>query len=264
MKQIHWFLLIILGTLMFMMPSLGLEPYVANSLQLFVYVIILTRGKRKGIENLSEAIDLPLVERIADCPENLNLECSIFKTLLDTNKGNCQKAIEKAVLGNINGHLIEKAFDTWRSTEKTTNILMKLVSSLFAKDALSAKKVLKNYIVILRENELLKNERRALLSEARFRARIMLIVSSSLMGFLSAINPFLKVFSILSQGLNLQQDPSQVISLFLYVLSITILVYHSIAFKKLFRTLLFSVISFTTSFLLFSNIINMFVNHIPN
>lgn len=242
---------------MFLMPLFKLDLYVANSIQLLAYTLILTRREKSMNEDLSEKTNLTLIGKIADCPENLNLENSIFKILSDTEwrKSN-PEVFEKAVCNNINGHLVEKTLNSYCGvSDRTNRLLMRLASSLFAKDAISAKKILGSYIVILRENEILKNERRALFSEARFRARIMLIISASLMGFLSAVNPILNMSSMLSPNLGLQQGPSQLISLFLYIISVSILVHRSLAYRKLIKTLLYSVASFAVSFLIFNSII---------
>ncbi len=252
--------------LMFLMPFLKLGLYVANSIQLLAYTLILTRRKKSMGEDLSEKTNLTLIGKIADCPENLNLENSVFKILSDTGwKKSNPEIFEKAVYNNINGHPVEEALDSYyRFSDKANRLLMRLTSSLFTKDAVSAKKILGSYIVILRENEILKNERKTLFAEARFRARIMLIVSASLMGFLSAENPILNMSSMLSPNLGLQQDPSQLISLFLYLISVSILVHRSLAYKRLVKTLLYSTASFTLSFLVFSNIIGTLITPISN
>jgi len=252
--------------LMFLMPFLKLGLYVANSIQLLAYTLVLTRRKKSIGEDLSEKTNLTLIGKIADCPENLNLENSIFKILSDTGwrKSN-PEVFEKALYNNINGHPVEEALDSYYGfSDKANRLLMRLTSSLFTKDAVSAKKILGSYIVVLRENEILKNERKTLFAEARFRARIMLIVSASLMGFLSAVNPILNISSVLSPNLGLQQDPSQLISLFLYLISVSILVHRSLAYKRLVKTLLYSTASFTLSFLVFSNIIGTLITPISN
>ena len=74
------FLVIGVWSLAFLMPVLKLKPYVACSIQLLVYTLILTRRRKDDGENLAEAVDLTLIGRLADCPENLNLESSVFKT----------------------------------------------------------------------------------------------------------------------------------------------------------------------------------------
>lgn len=251
---------------MFLMPFLKLGPYVANSIQLLAYTLILTRRENSRNEGLSKKTDLTLIGKIADCPEKLNLENSVFRTLTDVNREKVNPGVfEKAVCNNINGHPIEKTLGSYYDvSDRTNRLLMRLASSLFTKDAVSAKKILGSYVVILRENEILKNERRTLFSEARFRARIMLIVSASLMGFLSAVNPILNMSSVLSPNLGLQQDPSQLISLFLYLISVSILVHHSLAYERLVKTLLYSMASFTLSLLLFSSIIGTLITPISN
>lgn len=252
--------------LMFLMPFLKLGLYVANSIQLLAYTLILTRREKGRSEDLSKKTDLTLIGKMADYPENLNLENSVFRTLTDVDWGKGNPGVfEKAVCNNINGRPIEKTLDSYyEASDKTNRLLMRLTSSLFTKDAVSAKKILGSYVVILRENEILKNERRTLFSEARFRARIMLIVSASLMGFLSAVNPILNMSSMLSPNLGLQQDPSQLICLFLYLISVSILVHRSLAYKRLVKTLLYPMASFTLSFLVFSSVIGTLITPISN
>ncbi len=264
MKRLYLLLIIGLGTLAFLMPFLKLKPYVANSMQLLAYTLILAQKEKSDIENLSRKVDLTLVEKIADCPENLNLEDSVFKTLLDSNsKADYYGLFEKAVRYNINGRPVDETFNFCSNTlDKTSRLLIRLVSSLFAKDAVSAKKILGSYVSLLKENETLKNERRALFSEARFRARIMLVVSASLMGFLSAAAPVLNTFSMFSLNPILQQDPSQPLSLFLYMISISLLVHRSLACKTLAKTLFYSASSFIVSFLLFNSMIGGFAAQI--
>lgn len=242
---------------MFLMPFLKLDLYVANSMQLLVYTVILTRREKGKDEDLSEKTNLTLIGRMADCPENLNMENSILSILSDTDgRKNQLDVFEKAVRNNINGHPVEETLDSYYGvSDRTNRLLMRLASSLFAKDAVSAKKILGSYVVILRENEILKNERRTLFSEARFRARIMLIASASLMGFLSAVNPILNISSVLSPNLGLRQGPSQFISLFLYLVSVSILVHRSLAYRRTVKTLFYSMTSFIASFLVFSSII---------
>jgi len=259
-----FFLVTGLGTLAFLMPVLKLKPYVAFSIQLLVYTLMMTRNKENNAENLSETVDLTLVGRLADSPENLNLEGSVFKTLSDPDlKTDYRGLFEKAMRNSINGYPMEKTLTSYSSgLSRTGRLLIRLASSLFVKDAVSAKKILKSYVVLLRENEALKNERRTLFSEARFRAMIMLVVSSSLIGFLSAATPILNAFSDFSATSVLQGDFSQLISLFLYVLSVSILVHRSLAFRTLVKTILYSALSFAASFLVFNNIISSFTMRI--
>jgi hypothetical protein len=244
------------------MPFLKLDLYVANSIQLLAYTLILTRREKDKGEDLSEKAHLTLIGEIADSPENLNLENSIFRALDIDWKKDSLGVFEKAVYNNINGHPVEKTlYSSYGVPGKTDRLLIRLASSLFSKDAVSAKKILRNYVVILRENEILKNERRTLFSEARFRARIMLFVSASLMGFLSAANPILNVSFVLSPNLSMQQGPSQLISLLLYLVSVSILVHYSLAYRRMFKTLLYSMVSFVASFLVFNSIITTLIPH---
>lgn len=258
------FLIFGLGALAFLMPLLRLEPYVANSIQLLAYTLILTRKGEDDGEDLSRKVDLTLVEKMADCPENLNLEASVFKTLSDLDfKADYRWLFEKAVRDNINGRSVGETFNSCSGAlDKTGGLLIRLVSSLFAKDAVSAKRILRSYVLLLKENETLKNERRSLFSEARFRARIMLTVSASLMGFLSAAAPILNTFSTFSLNPVLQQDPSQPFSLFLYVLSISLLVHRSLACRRFSKTLVYSASSFMVSFLLFNSMMSGFVTQV--
>lgn len=260
MKNTSFFLVMGIGALAFLMPVLRLKPYVAFSIQLLVYTMILSQRKEDGAENLSETVDLTLVGRLADTPENLNFESSVFKTLSDLGfETDYYGLFEKALRSSINGHPVEKTLISHSGgLNRTGRLLIRLVSSLFTNDAVSAKKILKSYVILLRENEALKNERRTLFSEARFRARIMLIVSASLMGFLSAATPVLNVFSAFSATPVLQSDSSLLLSLFLYVLSISILVHRSLAFRNLVKTLLYSALSFAASFLVFNSMISGF------
>ncbi|MEM2929395.1 MAG: hypothetical protein QW797_00785 [Thermoproteota archaeon] len=260
MKRLHLLLVIGLGALAFLMPILRLKPYVANSIQLLAYTLILTRKEENCGEDLSRKADLTLVEKMLDYPENLNLEDSVFKTLLNVDfKTDYRWLFEKAVRDNINGRPVEETFSSCsKALDRTGGFLIRLVSSLFAKDAVSAKKILRSYVFLLRENETLKSERRTLFSEARFRARIMLSVSASLMGFLSAAAPVLNTFSTFSLNPVLQQDLSQPFSLFLYVLSVSLLVHHSLACRTLSKTLFYSASSFIVSFLLFNSVISGF------
>ncbi|MCX8183353.1 MAG: hypothetical protein N3F08_02905 [Crenarchaeota archaeon] len=260
MRKTSFFLVIGLGALAFLMPLLKLKPYVAFSIQLLVYTLILSQEKEGGAENLSVTADLTLMEKLADNPENLNLESSTFKTLSDLDfETDYRGLFEKAVYNSINGHLMEKTLISYSSgLDKTGRLLIRLASSLFAKNAVSAKKILKSYVILLRENEALKNERRTLFSEARFRARIMLIISASLMGFLSAATPVLNAFSAFSATPVLKSDFSLLLSLILYVLSISLLVHRSLAFRSLAKTMLYSALSFTASFLVFNSMISGF------
>lgn len=262
MKKKHLFLVAGLGALAFIMPILNLKPYVACSIQLLAYVLILT--KRDEDENLSRAVDLTLIERMTDCPEDLNLERSVFKTLSDLNfEADYREVLEKAVHESINGRPMEETFGSHsHALDEMGKLLIKLTSSLFTKDAVSAKKILRSYIFILKENEVLKNERRTLFSEARFRARIMLVISASLMGFISAAAPILSMLSMFSTKPILQYDLSQLISLFLYVLSISILVHRALAFRMLAKTVVYSMLGFIASFLIFGSIIGDFVARI--
>ncbi|MBO3753354.1 MAG: hypothetical protein FGF53_00500 [Candidatus Brockarchaeota archaeon] len=258
MRQTRFFLVMGLGALAFLMPVLKLKPYVAFSIQLLVYTLMLSQREDDGAENLSETVDLTLVGRLADNPENLNLESSVFKTLSDLDfETDYRDLFEKAVRRSVNGHPLEKTLIS-HSGElgQTGRLLIRLASSLFAKDAVSAKKILKSYVILLRENEALKNERKTLFSEARFRARIMLTVSASLMGFLSAATPVLNAFSAFSATPILQSDSSLLLSLILYVLSISILVHRSLAFRNLAKTILYSALSFAASFLVFNSMIS--------
>jgi len=254
-----------LGMLFFLMPVLKLKPYVACSIQLLAYTLILTRRGKNDDENLSKTVDLTLIGRMADSPENLNLESSVFKTLSDLSfETGYRSLFERAVRNSINGRSIEETLDSHSDElDETGRLLVRLVSSLFAKDAASAKKILGSYVFLLRENESLKNERRTLFSEARFRARIMLVVSASLIGFLSAAIPVLNTFSTFATKPVLRQDPSQPISLLLYMLSISMLVHRSLSFRKLAKTLFYSALSFTASFLVFSSMISSFASQIP-
>jgi len=260
LRKIRLLLVICFGSLAFLMPVLKLKPYVACSIQLLVYTLILTRRRKEDGENLAEAVDLTLIGRLADCPENLNLESSVFKTLSDSDLETEYRGLfEKAARRSINGHpVVETLVSRSSRLGKTGRLLIMLASSLFAKDAVSAKRILKSYVLLLRENEALKNERRTLFSEARFRARIMLIVSASLMGFLSAATPVLNTFSTFSPTPVSQSDPSQLLSLFLYVLSISILVHRSLAFRTLAKTMFYSAFSFAASFLVFNSMISSF------
>ncbi len=261
MRKTYFFLVMGIGTLAFLMPLLRLKPYVAFSIQLLVYTLMLSQRKEDGAENLSETVDLTLVGRLADNPENLNFEGSVFKTLSDLGfETDYRGLFEKALRRSINGHPVEKTLISHSSgLDQTGRLLIRLVSSLFTKDAMSAKKILKSYVILLRENENLKNERRTLFSEARFRARIMLIVSASLMGFLSAATPVLNALSAFSATPVLQSDSSLLLSLILYVLSISILVHRSLAFRNLAKTMLFSALSFAASFLVFNGMISSFM-----
>lgn len=261
MRKTYFFLVMGIGTLAFLMPLLRLKPYVAFSIQLLVYTLMLSQRKEDGAENLSETVDLTLVGRLADNPENLNFEGSVFKTLSDLGfETDYRGLFEKALRRSINGHPVEKTLISHSSgLDQTGRLLIRLVSSLFTKDAVSAKKILKSYVILLRENENLKNERRTLFSEARFRARIMLIVSASLMGFLSAATPVLNALSAFSATAVLQSDSSLLLSLILYVLSISILVHRSLAFRNLAKTMLFSALSFAASFLVFNGMISSFM-----
>lgn len=260
MRNTRFFLVMGLATLAFLMPVLRLKPYVAFSIQLLVYTVMLSQRKEDGAENLSKTVDLTLLGRLADNPENLNLEGSVFKTLSDLDfETDYRSLFEKAVRRSINGRPMEKTLISFSSgLDQTGRLLIRLASSLFAKDAVSAKKILKSYVILLKENDALKNERRTLFSEARFRARIMLIVSASLMGFLSAATPVLNAFSAFSTTSVLQSDFSLLLSLILYVLSISILVHRSLAFRNLAKTMLYSVLSFAASFLVFNSMIRGF------
>jgi len=264
LRKVYLLLAIGLGMIFFLMPILKLKPYVACSIQLLAYTLILARKGRDGGENLSKTVDLTLIGRMADCPENLNFESSVFKTLSDLSFETGYRGLfEKAVRNNINGRPIEETLDSHSDElDETGRLLVRLVSSLFAKDAVSAKKILGSYVFLLRENESLKNERRTLFSEARFRARIMLVVSASLMGFLSAAIPVLNAFSTFLTKPVLQQDPSQPISLLLYVLSISILVHRSLSFRTLAKTIFYSALSFAVSFLVFNSMISGFASQI--
>ncbi|MBO3797447.1 MAG: hypothetical protein QXO47_08500 [Thermoproteota archaeon] len=260
MRKTCFFLVMGLGALAFLMPVLRLKPYVAFSIQLLVYTLMLCQRKEDGAENLSETVDLTLVGRLADSPENLNFEASVFKILSDLGfETDYRGLFEKAVRRSVNGHPVEKTLILFSSgLGQTGRLLIRLASSLFTNNAVSAKKILKNYVILLRENEALKNERRTLFSEARFRARIMLIVSASLMGFLAAATPVLNAFSAFSGTPVLQSDFSLLLSIFLYVLSISILVHRSLAFRNLAKTILYSTLSFAASFLVFNSMISSF------
>ncbi|MEM2057266.1 MAG: hypothetical protein QXU11_05720 [Thermoproteota archaeon] len=260
MRKTCFFLVMGLGALAFLMPVLRLKPYVAFSIQLLVYTLMLCQRKEDGAENLSETVDLTLVGRLADSPENLNFEASVFKILSDLGfETDYRGLFEKAVRRSVNGHPVEKTLILFSSgLGQTGRLLIRLASSLFTNNAVSAKKILKNYVILLRENEALKNERRTLFSEARFRARIMLIVSASLMGFLAAATPVLNAFSAFSGTPVLQSDFSLLLSIFLYVLSISILVHRTLAFRNLAKTILYSTLSFAASFLVFNSMISSF------
>ncbi|MGQ9479206.1 MAG: hypothetical protein ACUVQ0_04180 [Thermoproteota archaeon] len=148
--------------------------------------------------------------------------------------------------------------------DETSIILMRIASSLFAKNAASAKKVLGSYITILKENEILKNERKIVFSEARFRARIMLIVNASLMGFLSAAKPVFMLYYTMASSLTIEQDLLYLAYLLLYTLNISILLHYSLAYRSLAKTLIYSIISFTIPFLLFNSLIGVFTSSIPH
>jgi len=153
----------------------------------------LTRGE--GEDDLLRTQDLRPIEKVSEYSGNL--ENSILKSFSEAEWNTTYREVfEKTIRENINGLLIEKVIlKNSKSSDKTVGVLMKLISSLFMKDAVLAKNVLGKYIIILKENEILKNERRNIFSEARFRARIMLIISALLMGFLSAIGPVISLFS---------------------------------------------------------------------
>lgn len=256
MRKIHYYILIEVGifALTFIL-KLGIP--VVCSLQLLVYTLILTRNSDDA--DSSKASDLEAVEKISEHPGNL--ENLVFKSFSDISReAGCHKIFEKAIHHNINGFPIEKALVKYsRFSDKTIKILMKLISSLFVRDTVSAKKVLETYIIILKENEILKNERRNIFSEARFRARIMLIVSALLMGFLSAAGPVINMFSSFSPKPIFQPEISQTFSLFTYLLSVSILLHYSLSYKRLLKTLLYSVTSFTLSFLIFNKVLTAFL-----
>ncbi|MEM2344222.1 MAG: hypothetical protein QXI73_02760 [Thermoproteota archaeon] len=142
-----------------------------------------------------------------------------------------------------------------KSSDRTIKVLMRLISSLFSKDTISAKNVLKNYIIVLRENDALKNERRNIISEARFRARIMLIISALLMGFLSAAGSVISTLFSFSLNPIFRIEKSSTISLFFYLVSVSLLVHYSLSYKSVLKTLSYSIICFITSFLIFNGIL---------
>lgn len=256
MRKIHYYILIeaVILALAFI---LKLGTPVVCSLQLLVYTLIFTRNGNDT--DSSKALDLGAVEKISKLPGNL--ENLVFKSFSDiSEETSCHKIFEKAIHHNINGFPMEKALVKYsRISDKTIKILMKLISSLFVRDTTSAKKVLETYIIILKENEILKNERRNIFSEARFRARIMLIVSALLMGFLSAAGPAINMLSSFSSKPIFQLEISQTFSLFMYLLSISILIHYSLSYKRLLKTLLYSVTSFTLSFLIFNKVLTAFL-----
>jgi len=257
LRNIYQYVLIELGILI-MAFILKLGVQVISSLQLLVYTLILTRSKSSE-EDSWETQDLRLIERLSEYPGNL--ENTVFKSLSDADWNTSYRWIfEKAVRDNINGFGMENAIVRHSGSSGTTvKILMKLVSSLFAKDAVSARKVLGNYIIILKENEILKNERRNIFSEARFRARIMLIISALLMGFLSAAGPIINMFYSFPSNPVYQPELQQTFSLFIYLISVSILVHYSLSYRGLLRTLFFSTIGFIVSFLIFNNILSAFL-----
>jgi hypothetical protein len=252
LREIYWHILIGAGILILTF-ILKLGVLAASSLQLLAYTLMLTRKSYDA--DSSKALDLRAVEKMSEYPGNL--ENLVFKSFSDIGgKISCYKIFEKAIHDNINGFPMEKSLTKYsRFSDKTIKILMKLISSLFVRDTASAKKVLRTYIIILKENEVLKNERRNIFSEARFRARIMLIVSALLMGFLSATGPIINMFSSFSSKPIFQSEALQTFSLFTYLLSISILVHYSLSYKRLWKTLLYSVTSFTLSFLIFNKIL---------
>ncbi|MBO3799467.1 MAG: hypothetical protein FGF52_00160 [Candidatus Brockarchaeota archaeon] len=256
MRNIYYYILIEAGILILAF-ILKLEIPAITSLQLLVYTLILT--KNGDDVDSPKTLDLRAVEKISEYPGNL--ENLVFKSFSDINgETDCRKIFEKAIHDNINGFPIGKALVKYsKPSDKTIKILMKLVSSLFVRDASSVKKVLETYIIILKENEILKNERRNIFSEARFRARIMLIVSALLMGFLSATGPVIHMFSSFSSKPILQLEASQTFSLFTYLLSVSILVHYSLSYKKLLKTLLYSITSFALSFLIFNKVLTAFL-----
>jgi hypothetical protein len=260
LKKLHWYVLIGIGSV-FLAFFLKLEVQVISSLQLLLYTLIMTR-KESGEDPL-KTLDLRLVEKIIEYPGNL--ENSLFRSFSNIGlETSYQEIFKKAAHDNINGFPMEKVLlKHSKSSDETIKILMKLFSSLFAKDAASAKGILSNYIVILKENEILKNERRNIFSEARFRARIMLVISALLMGFLSAAGPLINTFSTFSKPL-LQLNLSQTLSLLLYLISVSLLVHYTLSYKKLLRTLLYSATSFTISFIIFRNILITFLPYISS
>ncbi|MEM2372837.1 MAG: hypothetical protein QXI11_00140 [Thermoproteota archaeon] len=237
---------------------LKLEIQALSSLQLLICTFMLTRDRDRE-DDLWNIQDLRPVEKVSEYPGNL--ENSVLKSFPETDcKKSYHEIFGRAIRDNINGFPIEKAIVRYsKSSDRTIKILMRLVSSLFSKDAVSAKKALKNYILILRENDVLKNERRNILSEARFRARIMLIISALLMGFLSAAGPVISTFFSFSLNPVFQIETSLFFSLFTYLISVSILVHYSLSYRNLWKTLSYSVVSFVTSFLIFNGILTKFL-----
>lgn len=242
---------------------LKLEIQVISSLQLLIYTLMLTRNKENE-EDIWNTRDLRPFEKLSEYLGNL--ENSVLKSFSDTGrKTSYYEIFKKAVQDNINGFPMEKAILRHsKSPDRTIKVLMRLISSLFSKDTVSAKNVLKNYILILRENDVLKNERRNILSEARFRARIMLIISALLMGFLSAAGPVISTLFSFSFNPVFQVEKSSIISLFMYLISISILVHYSLSYKGLFKTLSYSTVCFITSFLIFNSILTKFLIKLPS
>jgi len=231
-----------------------LEIQVVSSLQLLIYTFMLTRSGENE-EDLWKNRDLRPVEKLSECLGNL--ENSVLKSFSDTNsKTSCHEIFRKAIQDNINGFPMEKAILRYsKSSDRTIKVLMRLISSLFSKDTISAKNVLKNYIIVLRENDALKNERRNIISEARFRARIMLIISALLMGFLSAAGSVISTLFSFSLNPIFRIEKSSTISLFFYLVSVSLLVHYSLSYKSVLKTLSYSIICFITSFLIFNGIL---------